>query len=208
MATATAIPVPKTELPKNGTNGSHTLLTWEEYLMEGTIRGHYDIIGGVRYFMASPKLGYQRIALRVARRLELYEEAVQNGRVFSAPCDVLIRHIPKLQVRQPDCLYVANDRLAHQTNYWDAGYLAVAPSLIVEILSESDTPGILSEKLADYFTIGVGEAWLIRPDERTVSVMVRGLTEWTEATRYSETETLQSATLAGLSTPVADLFQL
>ncbi|MBC7808518.1 MAG: Uma2 family endonuclease [Akkermansiaceae bacterium] len=207
MATVTAIPAPKADLSKNGADGTHPLLTWEDYLTEGTIRGHYDIVGGVRYFMASPKLGHQRVALRVARRLETYEEAVKTGRVFPAPCDVLIRRTPKLQVRQPDCLYVTNDRLARQANYWDAGYLAVTPDLIVEILPDSDTPGVLSEKLADYFTIGVGEAWLIRPDERTVAVMVRGLTEWTEAARYDDTQTLQSATLPDLSAPVADIFQ-
>jgi Uma2 family endonuclease len=207
MATATTIPVPKADTIKSGTNGTHAPLTWENYISEGTVDGHYDIIGGVRYFMASPKLGHQRIALRVARLLESYEEVAPTGRVFPSPCDVLIRRVPWVQVRQPDCLYVTNDRLAQQADYWDAGYLAVTPNLIVEIISDSDTPGVLSDKFGDYYAIGVPEAWVIRSDERTVSVMVRGLTEWTEDARYSETETLQSATLSGLSAPVADLFR-
>ena len=208
MATATAtIPVPKADPPQNGTNGARPLLTWGDYLTEGTIRGHYDIVGGVRYFMASPKLGHQRIALRVARRLESYEETTRTGRVFPAPCDVLTRRTPKLQVRQPGCLYVTNDSLARQSDYQDAGYLAVTPNLIIEILSESDTPTVLTEKLADYSTISVGEAWLIHPDARTVSVMVRGLTEWTKTARYKDTETVRSANLPGLSAPVADLFK-
>ncbi len=208
MATATAtIPMTKADLPQNGTNGARPLLTWDDYLREGIVWERYDIVEGVRRFMSSPVVLHQIIVSNVHDILRAYQRSLGNGVALFAPMDVMIRQQPRLQTRQPDNLFISEDRLKTVPNYRDNGFISVAPNLVTEVLSSSDRKNVVAAKLADYFTIGVGEAWLIRPDARTVSVMVRGLTEWTEAAQYNDTETVQSATLPDLSAPVADIFQ-
>lgn len=205
MITATT-PQPKDALYTNGASDTPHVMTWDEYIHEPTVYRRYDIVEGVRYFMSAPKLGHQRIALRITVLLEQYEARTQSGLIFPAPCDVLIRRTPRIQTRQPDGLFVTNNRLTQQTDYDDAGYLSVPPNLVVEILSDSDRKGVIAAKLADYFTIGVDEIWIVRPDERTVSVLTRGIADYETAAPVNETDTLTSATLPGLSVSVADIF--
>ena len=203
-------PTPKNAAYWNGTNGAHpapNILTWDDYLAEPTVWERYDIIEGVRRFMSSPILRHQRIVGHINRRLQRHEETTRSGLAISSPYDVVIRRTPKIQSRQPDCLYVTNDRLARQPNHMDAGYLAVTPNLIVEVLSDSDRKSVVSAKLADYFSIGVDEAWIVRPDDATIAVLTRGLADYDEAARYDVTQTLVSVALPGLSAPVADLLK-
>lgn len=208
MATATAIPASKDITPNIGINGTRQLLTWEAYVREETVWERYDIVEGVRRFMSSPGVLHQMIVSNVHDILRAYQRKTGNGIALFAPLDVVIRQTPRLQARQPDNLYIENSRLSAVPNYQENGFITVAPNLVVEVLSSSDRKNVVMAKLADFFTIGVEEAWIIHPNEHTVSVMVRGLTEWTEAAKYAETDTLQSATLSDLSAPVADLFRL
>ncbi|ETX07230.1 MAG: hypothetical protein ETSY2_12420 [Candidatus Entotheonella gemina] len=48
----------------------------------------------------------------------------------------------------------------------------LAPNLVVEVLSESNTAREMSRKRHDYFTAGVQMVWLIDPDARTLEVFV------------------------------------
>lgn len=207
MATATATPGSRPDRLQDGTNGAHAILTWEEYLAEGVVWERYDIVGGVRQFMSSPGVLHQIIVSNVHDILRAYQRKMVTGVALFAPLDVVIRRHPRLQTRQPDNLFIDADRLKTVPDYQNNGFITVAPNLITEVLSNSDRENIVQAKLADYFAIGVAEAWLIRPEQRTVTVMVRGLTEWAEVAQYTKTEILLSATLPGLSAPVADLFQ-
>ncbi|MBC8142629.1 MAG: Uma2 family endonuclease [Armatimonadetes bacterium] len=208
MAAATT-PIPKDALYTNGTNGiSDTphVMTWDEYLSEPTVYRRYDIVEGVRIFTSAPLVGHQEISANVNDLLRTYQKRTATGRTLYAPCDVLVRRVPHIQVRQPDLLFVTNDRLARQPDYRTAGYLSVTPNLVVEILSDSDRRSVVAAKLADYFTIGVDEIWIIRPEERTVDVLVRSVADYQTDATYTETDALISAILPGLSAPVAGIF--
>ena len=58
------------------------------------------------------------------------------------------------------------------------GYLHSAPQLVVEVLSPANTRRDRQEKLADYASIGVPEAWVFSPEARTVEVL------WLEDGRF------------------------
>ncbi len=85
-------------------------LTYEQYLTEGEIEQPYEIINGARIIMPGPRWRHQRISYNTVELLRSYERAIGIGLALSAPFDVLIRCEP-LQVRQPDVLFITNERL-------------------------------------------------------------------------------------------------
>jgi Uma2 family endonuclease len=46
----------------------------------------------------------------------------------------------------------------------------LAPDLAVEVLSESNTPAEIQQKLVEYFQSGTVLAWTVDPSDRTVAV--------------------------------------
>ena len=155
--------------------------------------------------MSSPIFRHQLVSGNVFALLRADERRC-NGRAVFAPCDVLIRRTPRLQVRQPDLLFVANDRVRQQPGYETTGYLAVAPNLVVEILFDSDRKSVVAARRADYFAIGVDEVWIIQPEEQTATVLSQGVTAYTEIARYTPADTLVSVALPALVAPVSDFF--
>ncbi len=87
-------------------------LTYEAYMAEPTTEGRYDIINGVRIFMAGATWDHQTIAMNLAEMLRQFARVSGVGKANVAPFDVLIRRVPKLQTRQPDVLFISHARLA------------------------------------------------------------------------------------------------
>lgn len=135
------------------------LLTFEQYMAEGEFNKRYAIIDGERIFMPSPTWRHQRISRNVTQALSDYEAAFRTGLMVSAPLDVLIQRQP-LRTRQPDALFISHGRLAQIGGTPPDGPLPIGPELVVEILSPSDTTGVLADKIADYQRAGVEECWL------------------------------------------------
>jgi Uma2 family endonuclease len=189
--TASKVPVPS--------------LTYEEYLAEAEVNRRYDIIEGVRRFMASPTWQHQRIADKMTRALLAFEESSGAGMALSAPFDVLIERLP-LRTRQPDVLFISQEQLAVAGGVPERGVLEVAPELVVEVLSESDRQQVLDEKLADYALIGVREAWLVLPEEKQVQVMQLTTGGPVLAATYDTAGTVRSLTFPDLMVPVVALF--
>jgi Uma2 family endonuclease len=183
------------------------ILTYEDYLAEGEVEGRYDIIEGVRRLIPGPTWRHQRIADKITRALLQYEETTRRGMALSAPFDVLIRRAPRLQTRQPDVLFVSHEQLAKGGGLQDTGILEVAPELIVEIVSDSETERSIADKLADYGSIGVQEAWLVHYATRTVEILGISPNGTTPVVQYTDTQSLQSRIFPDLSLPVADFFQ-
>ena len=146
------------------------LLTYEDYLSEGEINLRYEILDGERFFMANPTRRHQIYLRRIARPMEDYAEASGRGQAIVAPCDVLITRAP-LRTRQPDVLFISRERLAQNPPVDNPAPLDPAPELVVEIVSPSDTPAVLSEKLADYGSVDVRECWVVRHALQTIEVM-------------------------------------
>ena len=181
-----------------------TLLTYEAYLAEGEVNRRYDILEGVRY-MTNPTRYHQFRLRKIARAFEDYEETSGQGQCVVAPCDVLIRRRP-LRTRQPDVLFISNERLAQNPPDNDPTPLSPAPELVVEILLPSDTPSVLTEKLTDYASVDVLECWVISPTLRTVEVLQRAGKTWASIATYRMGETAQSLLFPDLKVQVAAIF--
>ena len=132
---------------------------------------------------------HQRIVANVFTPLSNYVETEDFGVVLFAPVDIILQRHP-LRTRQPDVLFIHKDKLSGTG--FDAiealQILEIAPDLVVEVLSSSDTKKVLSEKfrgkiplhikrtrweicLWDYQRIGVKECWLVSREARSVEVL-------------------------------------
>lgn len=73
------------------------------------------------------------------------------------------------QIRIPDVAFISKQRFAGRTlqsgAFWELGC-----DLAVEVISPSNTRREMERKLSDYFSAGVGAAWLVYPNTREVVV--------------------------------------
>jgi Uma2 family endonuclease len=182
-------------------------LTYEIYLREPEIARRYSIVEGTRQFMSSPTYRHQRIQSNIDRALRDYEEETQSGVAVTAPCDVLIRRLPRLQVRQPDNFFVKKDTIERGGGLPENGPFKIAPDLIVEILFSSERSDMLQDKLADYQEIGVMEAWIVYPDEQRIEVIRFTATDVQSVATYTNDDTITSATLPNFNISLRNLFK-
>ncbi len=180
-------------------------LTYDAYMAEPQVEGRYDIVNGVRIYMPGATWDHNEIALNLGELLRGYARSSGVGKVNIAPFDVLIRRFPKMQVRQPDVLFISFARLAQVGGRPAKGPLEAAPELVVEIISDSETQRILGDKLADYMEIGVSECWVVRPDAATVEVLALTPGGASSIAVYGQDDQVQSAVFAGLAVSVAEV---
>ena len=176
-------------------------LTYEEYLKTPEIKARYDIVDGVMTMAPVPTLEHQKILRQLFLMLHQFVSEQQLGEVFFAPADVIIVREP-LHTRQPDLLFVSNERASILGDQVEG-----APDLVAEILSPSNTRSDLEAKLSDYATLGVSECWLVSPEARSVEIL--GLTEgsWARLGISGLGEQVQSQVLPELDLAVVQLFE-
>ena len=93
-------------------------MTYEEYMAGPEEMARYDIIDGWKVYrpygvkqLTNPTRQHQRISGRLLRHFQDFEAQASRGQVIGAPCDVQITNRP-LRNRQPDLLFISNERLA------------------------------------------------------------------------------------------------
>jgi Uma2 family endonuclease len=105
-------------------------------------------------------------------------------------------------VRIPDVAFVSWDRLPGRRVPVEP-IPGLAPDLVVEVLSESNTEGEMARKRREYFTAGVRIVWLIDPEGRTVEVFVSE----DQSTVLDEGQTLDGGNvLPGFTLLLGELF--
>jgi len=181
------------------------VVDWEGYLNLPDDLTHYEIIDGEVKPLASPRLKHQAIVKRLLRLIDPFAQSKRLGELLTAPFDFVIRRAP-VRTRQPDLFFLSRERLHDWAQLQDQPRLEVAPDLIIEILSPSDTYTYWSEKLQDYHTLGVPEVWLVDVDKRAIEVLLRE--EWGYRTLgwFSGEQAVASQVLAGLELKPAEVF--
>jgi Uma2 family endonuclease len=144
-------------------------LTYEAYLAEPESNLRCEILDGERV-MSNPTRRHQEIVMEIAFALYQYAREAKDCKAILAPSDILIRRYP-LRVREPDVYLISTERLAQSPPDTDPAPLEVAPELVVEVLSPSETRRAIMEKMEDYRSVGVLECWLVHPEEGTLEVL-------------------------------------
>lgn len=123
-----------------------------------------ELIDGVLYLMASPRIIHQAISAKLTSVLiNMIGSRGGSCMAFSAPMDVVLDEDDRTVV-QPDVLIVCNrDRLQGR---WVFG----APDFVVEIISPSSRSRDYFLKAHKYGNAGVREYWIIDPKKQKVIV--------------------------------------
>ena len=143
-----------------------TLQTAEDLLRFREPGKTAELVRGVLVVREPPYTSHGGRAARLTVRIGAFVEREGLGAVFAQDTGFQIERDPDT-VRAPDVAFVARDRLGQIR---EDGYAAVAPDLVVEILSPSDRPGAVLDKVGQWLSAGVRLAWVIDPTRQQTRV--------------------------------------
>ncbi len=187
-------------------------MTYEEYISGPEEMARYDIIDGWKVYrlygdkqLPNPTREHQQIQGNLYLAFRRFAQENKQGQAIMSPCDVLITLRP-WHSRQPDVLFISNERLAQNPPPDMPDPRSPAPELVVEIVSPSDTPSVLAAKIEDYRRVDVREVWVVRSGPQTLEVVPLSSNE-TSGIIFTRGETAVSHAFARLTVPVHDIFQ-
>jgi Uma2 family endonuclease len=162
-----------------------------------------ELVDGV---LVEKGMGY-RESLLAAALIEILRQFVRPRKLglVSAP-DGMVRLFPGL-VRIPDVSFASWDRFPNR-EIPEQPIPFLAPDLVVEVLSESNTAAEMRRKRREYFDAGVRLVWEIDPVSRTVGVYAQdGTVEILDASQRLEGGDVLPGFSLELSTLFAELDQ-
>lgn len=136
--------------------------TYQDYLVLPEEPGfRYEVLEGELVKEPSPNLLHQRISRELEFLLITYfKQKDPKGEIFNAPLDVTFEDIT---VVQPDILYIAGSRL----DIMKKNRIDGAPTMTIEIISDSSWRKDRMRKLQIYQKAGVQHYWLVNPLDNT-----------------------------------------
>jgi Uma2 family endonuclease len=151
-----------------------TEITPEE-LLAMSDGGHFELIDG-ELTERNASLLSSRVAVRLARRLDVHCEEHDLGWVVDAECGYACFPWKPDRIRRPDVSFIAAGRLPSLEERSE-GYVTIPPDLAVDVVSPNDRVGELDEMVDEYLRAGVRLVWVVRPSARAVQVFRGGRSE-------------------------------
>ena len=124
----------------------------------------HEIIAGELIEMSPPSAKHGKYAMRLGSRMETHAFEHGLGTVFAAETGFLIARDPDT-VLAPDVAFVRADRLPPEEEW--RGFLELAPDLVVEVISPSESASSVLAKVLMYLDAGV--QMVITLDPRSAS---------------------------------------
>lgn len=180
-------------------------MDWEGYLNLPDDLTHYEIIDGEVIPLASPRLKHQMIVTQLLTRIAPFVATKGLGAVFTAPFDFVIRRAP-VRTRQPDLFFLSSARESEWRDRLSEPRLEIAPDLVIELLSPSDTYQRWKEKLQDYHQLGVREVWAVDVEAGEIEVLVREEGGYRSLGWFSGEQLVPTQVLTGLTLTPAEVF--
>lgn len=142
------------------------LLTAEEFFRTPNPPGgvQQELVRGEIITMPPPGALHGVTQIKVGRRIGAFIDDGPGGTLTSDSGFVTERDPDS--VRGPDIAYWSKDRLKEVP----VGYIEIAPDMLVEVLSPSNTSKQIRTKLKEYFAKGVRLVWVIAPEDRTLTI--------------------------------------
>jgi Uma2 family endonuclease len=160
-----------------------------------------ELVRGMLVRSPGPGPRHGEVATNIVHLLVSWKRSRGAGKVLSGGTGFVLERGPDT-VRSPDVSWIPNSRVPGD-RLSDA-YLEGAPDLAVEIVSPSNRPGEMKERLASFFAAGCREAWVVDPRRRSVTVhRADG-----SVVVLSDGDELSSELLPGFRCAVAEFFGL
>jgi len=174
-------------------------LTYEEFRELPEDGKRYELIHGEVHLSPSPSTRHQLILWNLSSSLAAYMKNARLGMLAFAPLDVRLNPDTALQ---PDLIFISEGRVAivHEN------FVAGAPDLAVEVLSQSTAAHDRATKLPLYAGAGVAEIWLIDSQVKTVEVLKLQGRKYVVDCILADDQTLTSAAFPGWELPLPELF--
>jgi Uma2 family endonuclease len=142
------------------------LLTAEEFFLlpQPPDGSQQELVRGEIVNMPPPGALHGVTQAKTSRRLGNFLDAGPGG-TLTCESGFITERDPD-SVRGPDISYWSKERLKEIP----VGYIEIAPDLLVEVLSPSNTWKKIRAKLKEYFERGVRLVWVISPEDRTLTI--------------------------------------
>ena len=160
----------------------------------------YELVKGVLVELMAASRDHERTVIRIGRHMDIHVDIHGLGEVYGSNRGYVTGPDSPGTSRMPDVSFVSNARLEQPEL---AGMLYNgAPDLAVEILSESNTPAQIAQKIDEYLNAGGRAVWVIDIDARTITVH----TTDAPPLALTDADTIHGGDyLPGFACPVADL---
>jgi Uma2 family endonuclease len=141
------------------------LYTAEEFAEMDPENKLHELVRGVLQVRDSPTKAHGYTAAQVGYAIQRYLETHPIGRVF-VEVDYATERGPDT-VRRPDVSFVTHERDKQMPAWTPAD---AAPDLAVEVMSPSNRPKEIAQKIAEYFAKDSRLVWIADPNTWTVAV--------------------------------------
>ena len=171
--------------------------TEDDYLELDTSR-LVELSNGCVEVLPMPTILHQRIVRFLFLALHRFVADHSAGEVLFAPLPV--RLWPE-KFREPDLVYVREDRKEYRGRPEGA-------DLLVEVVSEGDENRRrdLEIKRSEYARAGIGEYWIVDPEERQIVVLSLEGDTYREHGRFALGDSAMSLLLSGFEVAVSEVF--
>src|SRR5216117_1146630 len=142
------------------------LITADELLRTPIPDKRVELVRGVLEVREPAGSTHGLVAMSLGVELAAYAKRTGAGGVFAAETGFKLATNPDT-VRAPDVGFVTQDRMLPAGTI---GYPALAPDLVVEVLSPDDRPGEVLAKVADWLSAGTRLVWVIDPARHAARV--------------------------------------
>ncbi|MDZ7261667.1 MAG: Uma2 family endonuclease, partial [candidate division KSB1 bacterium] len=147
-----------------------------------------------------PSIRHQSVVMELSMLLYNFIKRKKLGRLFAAPCDVILS---KINIMQPDILFISRENYKVLTELNIQG----TPDLIIEVLSPSTRETDRVYKKHIYERFGVKEYWIVDPDEESVEIWLLEDKKYRQLCKAGKKDTVKSQLLEGLQINLSSIFE-
>ena len=171
-------------------------MTAEELMHLDDEPNRHELIKGELLTMSPPGDQHGAIVVNLAALLRDHVKRKNLGRL-TAESGFKLESDPDT-VLAPDISFTMRDKAGIPST----GYRPGPPDLAVEVLSPSDSKGMVERKTALWLKLGAKSVWNVNPKKRTVEVNYSN----GEKKVFHETDELVDDTIPGFRVPVSEIF--
>lgn len=124
-----------------------------------------ELVDGEIIVMSPSGLEPDEVAVEIARQLGNWVRPRKLGRVAGSSAGFVLP-TPDETVRAPDCSFIRAERLKRST----MSFAQLAPDLVFEVVSQTDSPSKLRQKIQAFLRLGTQVGVLVDPRTRTLEV--------------------------------------